>query len=157
MVNHAGVYGTFAEVAMTVLALLTSIVLLLIGALHVVWMFSPWPLRTREEFARRVVDVPVDKLPTPGMTAVVALLLGVAGYLVSARVDLVPVAGPGWLPAVGTGGVAAVLLLRGAGGLVISSRRSTEFARLDRRYYSPLCLSLAASCATVALLGPAHP
>ncbi len=140
---------------MTVLALLTAIVLLLVGALHVVWMFSPWPLRTREEFARRVVDVPVEKLPTPSLTAVVALLLGVAGYLVVARAGLVTVVGPGWLPAVGTGGVAAVLALRGAGGLVMSTRRSTEFARLDRRYYSPLCLVLAVSCTAVAVLGHA--
>ncbi|NKE60651.1 DUF3995 domain-containing protein [Lentzea sp. PSKA42] len=140
---------------MTVLALLTAIVLLLVGALHVVWMFSPWPLRTREEFARRVVDVPVEKLPTPSLTAVVALLLGVAGYLVVARAGLVAVVGPGWLPAVGTGGVAAVLALRGAGGLVMSTRRSTEFARLDRRYYSPLCLVLAVSCTAVAVLGHA--
>jgi hypothetical protein len=139
---------------MTALALLTATVLMLVGVLHVVWMFSPWPLRTREEFARRVVDVPVEKLPTPGMTGVVAVLLGIAGYLVVARVELVAVAGPGWLPAVGTGGVALVLLLRGAGGLVMSSRRSTEFARLDRRYYSPLCLVLALSCATVAVLSP---
>jgi hypothetical protein len=138
---------------MSVLALLTAIVLLLVGALHVVWMFSPWPLRTREEFARRVVDVPVEKLPTPPLTAVVALLLGVAGYLVIARAGLVAVVGPGWLPAVGTGGVAAVLALRGAGGLVMSTRRSTEFARLDRRYYSPLCLVLAVSCTAVAVLG----
>jgi len=138
---------------MTVLALLTATVLILVGGLHVVWMFSPWPLRTREEFASRVVDVPVEKLPTPGLTAVVALLLGVAGYLVVARAGLVAVVGPGWLPAVGTGGVAAVLLARGAGGLMISSRRSTHFARLDRRYYSPLCLVLAMSCTAVAVLG----
>jgi hypothetical protein len=140
---------------MTVLALLTATVLLLVGALHVAWMFSPWPLRTRAEFARRVVDVPVEKLPSPGLTAVVALLLGVAGYLVVARAGLIAVAGPGWLPAVGTGGVAAVLGLRGAGGLVMSARRSTDFARLDRRYYSPLCLILAVSCTAVAVLGQA--
>lgn len=82
------------------------------------------------------------------------MLLGVAGYLVAARAGLVAMAGPGWLPAVGAGGVAAVLLLRGAGGLVMSARRSTEFARLDRLYYSPLCLGLATSCAAVAVLGP---
>ncbi|WP_199443039.1 DUF3995 domain-containing protein [Umezawaea beigongshangensis] len=140
---------------MTVLALLTAVVLLLVGVLHVVWTFSPWPLRTREDFARRVVDVPVDKLPTPGMTLAVASLLCVAAYLVAARADLVAVPGPRWLPAAGAGGVAVVLLLRGAAGLVMSSRRDTEFARLDRRYYSPLCLGLATSCAVLALLHPA--
>ncbi|MGW6441497.1 DUF3995 domain-containing protein [Lentzea sp. NPDC055074] len=137
---------------MTGLALLTSAVLLAVGVLHVVWTFSPWPLRTREEFARRVVDVPVDKLPTPGMTLVVALLLVVAGYLVVGEAALLAVPGPAWLPAVGTGVVAAVLLLRGAAGLVMSFRRDTEFARLDRRYYSPLCLALAGSCAVLVAL-----
>ncbi|WP_329791194.1 DUF3995 domain-containing protein [Lentzea sp. DG1S-22] len=137
---------------MTGLAVLTAVVLLLVGALHVVWTFSPWPLRTREEFARRVVDVPVDRLPTPGMTLVVALLLAVAGYLVAAQGALVAVPGPTWLPVVGTGGVAAVLLLRGAVGLALSLRRDTEFARLDRRYYSPLCLALAGCCALLVVL-----
>jgi hypothetical protein len=66
---------------------------------------------------------------------------------------LVGVPGPSWAPVVGTAGVAAVLLLRGAGGLAVSSRRSTEFARLDLRVYSPLCLTLAASCAVVAVGG----
>ncbi|MCG8925040.1 DUF3995 domain-containing protein [Lentzea sp. CC55] len=137
---------------MTGLAVLTAVVLLLVGALHVVWTFSPWPLRTREEFARRVVDVPVDRLPTPGMTLVVALLLAVAGYLVAAQGALVAVPGPAWLPVVGTAGVAAVLLLRGAAGLALSLRRDTEFARLDRRYYSPLCLALAGCCAVLVVL-----
>ncbi|GAA1315753.1 DUF3995 domain-containing protein [Saccharothrix xinjiangensis] len=136
---------------MTVLAVLTASALVLVGALHVVWAFSPWPLRTREDFARRVVDVPVDRLPTPGMTLGVALLLGAAAYLIAARADLVAAPGPSWLPTAGAAGVAAVLLLRGTAGLVMSSRRTTEFARLDRRYYSPLCLGLAASCAALAL------
>ncbi|WP_274383475.1 DUF3995 domain-containing protein [Saccharothrix deserti] len=100
--------------------------------------------------SRRVVDVPPDKLPSPGMTLAVAVLLALAAYLVVGRADLVGVPGPSWLPVVGTAGVAAVLLLRGAGGLVVSSRRSTEFARLDLRYYSPLCLTLAVCCAVIA-------
>ncbi len=136
---------------MAVLALLTAGVLVLVGALHVVWIFSPWPLRSREEFARRVVDVPPERLPSPGLTLVVAVLLGVAAYLVVGRAGLVGVPGPPWAPVVGTAGVAAVFLLRGAGGLAVSSRRSTEFARLDRRFYSPLCLALATSCALIAI------
>ncbi|MFE9748009.1 DUF3995 domain-containing protein [Saccharothrix saharensis] len=138
---------------MAVLALLTAGVLIAVGALHVLWVFSPWPLRSREEFARRVVDVPPEKLPSPGLTLAVAVLLGLAGYLVAGRADLVGVPGPAWLPVVGTAGVAAVFLLRGAGGLVASSRKSTEFARLDLRFYSPLCLALATSCAVLAFGG----
>lgn len=135
---------------MVVLALFTAGVLVLVGALHVVWVFSPWPLRSREEFARRVVDVPQERLPAPATTLAVAVLLGLGAYLIVARADVVGIAGPPWLPVVGTAGVAAVFLLRGAGGLAVSSRRGTEFARLDLRYYSPLCLVLAACCAVVA-------
>jgi hypothetical protein len=138
---------------MTVLALFTAGVLVLVGALHVLWVFSPWPLRSREEFARRVVDVPPEELPSAGLTLAVAVLLGVAAYLVVGRAGLVGVPGPAWLTAVGTAGVAAVFLLRGAGGLAVSSRRSTEFARLDLRVYSPLCLALATSCAVIAFGG----
>ncbi|WP_433273614.1 DUF3995 domain-containing protein [Actinosynnema sp. CS-041913] len=137
---------------MTVLALLTALVLAAVGALHVVWMFSPWPLRTREEFASRVVGVPADRLPSPGLTAVPALLLALAAYLVVGRADLVAVPGPEWPAVVGTAGVAAVLLLRGVGGLVASAGKKTEFARLDLRIYSPLCIALSAATASVAFL-----
>ncbi|MDX8048596.1 DUF3995 domain-containing protein [Lentzea sp. BCCO 10_0798] len=138
---------------MMVLGSVTATVLTLVGALHVVWMFSPWPLRTPEEFASRVVGVPVEKLPTGPATGAVAVLLALAAYLVAGRAGVVPVPGPSWLAVVGTACVAAVFLLRGAGGLVVSSRQDTEFARLDQRIYSPLCLVLAACCATVAALG----
>ena len=135
---------------MTALALVTAGVLVMIGVLHVVWIFSPWPLRSHEEFARLVVGVTEEKLPSTGQTAAVAVLLGLAAYLVVGRADLVAVPGPAWLSLVGTAGVGAVLLLRGAGGFAVSSRQATEFARLDLRVYSPLCVALAACCAVVA-------
>ncbi|MCR3750581.1 DUF3995 domain-containing protein [Lentzea californiensis] len=138
---------------MTLVGSGTAAVLVLVGVLHGVWMFSPWPLRTREEFASRVVGVPVEKLPTGPATGAVAVLLGVAAYVVAGRAGVLPVPGPGWLATAGAAGVAAVLLLRGAAGLVVSSRQDTEFARLDLRIYSPLCLVLAACCASVAALG----
>ncbi|WP_309110452.1 DUF3995 domain-containing protein [Saccharothrix sp.] len=138
---------------MTVLALVTALVLVAVGVLHVVWMFSPWPLKTREEFAARVVNVSVDRLPSKPLTAAVAVALGLAAYLVAGRAGWLGVPGPGWVPVVGTAGVAAVFLLRGAGGLVSSTRQNTAYARLDVRVYSPLCLALAASTALVAFSG----
>ncbi|GAA1352263.1 DUF3995 domain-containing protein [Saccharothrix algeriensis] len=137
---------------MVVLALITALVLAAVGVLHVVWVFTPWPLRSPEEFARRVVGVTPDRLPPPGLTAAVAVLLGLAAYLVAGRAGLVAVPGPGWWTAVGAAGVAAVLLLRGVRGLVVSTGRDTEFARLDRRVYSPLCLALACGAGLVAAL-----
>lgn len=135
------------------LALVMSVVLGAIGLLHVVWVFSPWPLRSREEFAARVVGVPEARLPSPGLTIVVAALVAVAAYLVAARGGVVGAPGPAWLTAAGAGGVAAVLLLRGVSGLVRSTRADTPFARLDVRVYSPLCLVLAVGTGLVAVLG----
>ncbi|GAA0259573.1 hypothetical protein GCM10010492_70620 [Saccharothrix mutabilis subsp. mutabilis] len=138
---------------MTVLALVTALVLVAVGVLHVLWMFSTWPLKTREEFAARVVNVPVERLPSAPLTGAVAAALGLAAYLVAGRAGLLGVPGPGWVPVVGTVVVAAVLLLRGAAGLVSSLREDSAYARLDVRVYSPLCLALAASTALVAVSG----
>ncbi|GAA0701235.1 hypothetical protein GCM10010193_65070 [Kitasatospora atroaurantiaca] len=132
-----------------------------IGVLHAAWMRTQWPLSSPAEFADAVVGVGVDRLPTPAMCAEVAVALGAASYLVGARAGVLPAAGPRRLRAVGTGAVAGVLLARGVGGLLLfgpegSGRRITRterFARLDRRYYSPLCLALGAGAAVVAAGG----
>lgn len=138
---------------MTVVVWVVVIALVLVGALHVVWMFTPWPLRTPEEFARRVVGVGVERLPSRAMTFGVVVLLAVAAYLVAARGGLLGAPGPWWLTAVGAGGVAVVLLARGLGGLATSVGGDTEFARWDARLYSPLCLLLGGLGAAVALVG----
>jgi hypothetical protein len=50
-----------------------------------------------------------------------------------------------------------VLLARGSAGPVLFTggrvERSERFLRLDRRYYSPLCLVLGAGSAVVAVAG----
>lgn len=136
---------------MSITGWVTAALLALVGALHVVWMFSPWPLVDRQAFARRVVGVEVDRLPGRGATLVVAVLLFAAAYLVVARVGGAPPVGPVWVVHAGVATVAAVLLLRGAGGLVTSTRKDTEFARWDRRLYAPLCLVLGGLCLAVSL------
>ncbi|MGW5054105.1 DUF3995 domain-containing protein [Actinokineospora sp. NPDC004072] len=138
---------------MVVVAGIAAVALLLIALLHLVWLVSPWPLRSREELARRVVGVEPDRLPSAGLTVVVAVLLVLAAYLVAARGGLVGAPGPDWLVAVGAGGVAVVLLARGVSGLVGSRGGRTEFARWDLRLYSPLSLGLGALAAAVAGLG----
>ncbi|HVK21387.1 MAG TPA: DUF3995 domain-containing protein [Actinokineospora sp.] len=136
---------------MMVLGVVAAAVLVLVGVLHAVWMFSPWPLRTPEEFARKVVGVEADKLPSRPLTALVVALLFVAAYLVAARAGIIAAIGPDWGVPVGAAGVGVVLLLRGFGGLVQSSRRDTEFARLDLRVYAPLCVALGGACLVVAI------
>lgn len=62
--------------------------------------------------------------------------------------------GPARLRRAGVWTVSAVLLTRGAGGLMFFggdlARRSERFRRLDARYYSPLCLALGTGAAVVA-------
>lgn len=92
-----------------------------------------------------VVGSDEDEPPSPAACMAVAGLLGTAACLVAGR--------PHGAPAVsrlGAGGVVAVLAIRG--GLGVAGRTdllspgsvSERFRRLDRRVYSPLCLSLAA-------------
>lgn len=122
------------------------------GALHAIWMFSPWPLASRADFARTVVGVAEADLPTAGLTATVAAALGSAAYLVAAQARLVPQVGPRRLARLGVGVTAGVLLLRGAAGMVSSGLDSqpTDYARWDLALYSPLCLALGGLTAYVA-------
>ncbi|MEV6523640.1 DUF3995 domain-containing protein [Longispora sp. NPDC051575] len=133
---------------------IAAVALALVAALHVVWAFSPWPLASRADFARLVVGVPEDGLPSRPLTLLVAGLIAAAGYVVAARAALLPEVGPSWVVEVGAFVVAGVLGLRGAAGLVSSGMRggaAPDFDRLDLRYYSPLCLVLAGLTLWVAL------
>ena len=136
---------------MLVVGWIAGIVLLIVAGVHVVWMFSPWPFRTVEEFARKVLGVESDQLPSRALTALVVVLLVAAAYLVTAKAGIVPAVGPTWMVAVGTAGVATVLLLRAARGFVQSSRADSAFARLDLRVYAPLCVALGGACLAVAI------
>ncbi|MFI6443774.1 DUF3995 domain-containing protein [Kitasatospora sp. NPDC050543] len=126
------------------------------GALHAVWAATPWPLSTPQEFADVVVGTG-EGVPPPAACLAVAGALGAAAYLVGARSGVLPAAGPGWLRRSGSGTVAAVMLGRGVGGLLLFGsgrlRRTERFTRLDRRYYSPVCLALGAGAALVTAAG----
>jgi hypothetical protein len=134
---------------MQTIAVIAGAGLAVIGLLHLLWAFSPWPLATREEFARSVVGRPDGRLP--GRLFVLACLvvagaLGAAAYLVAARGGVWVGFAPGWSIDVGTWGVAAVLLGRGAWGMAASGLRlghaPASYRRLDLAVYSPLCLLL---------------
>jgi hypothetical protein len=111
---------------------IASAALLAIGGLHVAWgLATSWPRIDRE---------PAD----PAAYFAVAGLLGVGAGLV---------AGPRRAPRLGRLGartVSGVLATRGAFGMagrtdLLASGASPErFRRMDRRVYSPVCLTLAA-------------
>ena len=143
---------------MQVVAVVTALVLAALGALHLVWVASPWPLSSREEFARTVVgkeQSDVDPSFFRPATVAVAAALGAAAYLVAVKGGAVTSSAPDPLVTLGVWGVATVLLLRGLGGLVVSGLRLGDapavFRRLDLAAYSPLCLALGTLATAVAL------
>jgi hypothetical protein len=129
-------------------------VLTAVAGLHVVWAFSSWPLPDRRRYAELVVGVAESELPGTGLTLLVAALLEVAAALVGGCGGVLRERGPAWIYRWGAWTVAAVLLLRGLGGVIVSGGRLGAapeiFRRWDLLVYSPLCLVLGAAVAVVA-------
>ena len=124
-----------------VLGLLTSGVLLVVAGVHVNWALgSHWPMTDTRELHERVTP-PGMPDPGPVETSLVAATLAVAAALVA----MSALGTATWLSWGATALVGVILALRGLGGLVISGllRRQSTFARLDRRYFSPMCIALA--------------
>ena len=116
-----------------------------IGLIHVAWAIgTTWPAATQRDLARLVVGT--NQMPPAAASAAVATLLGFAAWLVEQRTTVDPVLPPG-LVDLGTKTLAAVLALRGAGGLVMSALSGNganlPFRRANLLMYSPLCLALA--------------
>ena len=133
-------------------ALITSGTLVATAGVHLAWALgSPWPFADRETWRESVFEESMREPDALAYAAVVsALLAGSASVLAADGVRV-----PGWslLPArlrsAAPWGVAGVVGARGALGLVLfpGDRGGARFARLNRRYYSPLCLALAAGAA----------
>ena len=131
--------------------------LLGIAGVHVVWASgSSWPAETREDLADLMAGRAGGSVPSPAACLVVATLLASASALVAGRPKRLP-----RMRRTGAIGVSVVLGVRGACGivgrtdLVSPGSTSPRFRRLDRRYYSPLCLLLAASAGSSARGGTA--
>jgi uncharacterized protein DUF3995 len=126
--------------------------LLALAALHAVWATgSPWPARDRAVLAELMAGRAGGSVPSPAACLTVATLLAASSVLVSGRPRRSSL-----LRRAGAGVVAGVLGVRGACGLagrtdlVSPGSTAPRFRRLDRRYYSPLCLALAAAAASSA-------
>ncbi len=120
--------------------------LLAIGALHALWATgSPWPFSSSQELSDAVAGREDSEPPPPAACLAVTGLLITAATFVAGRPRRIP-----WLSRIGSAGAVAVLTSRGALGLaghtdiVSPGSVSERFRRLDRRFYSPLCLTLAA-------------
>ena len=121
--------------------LTAAVTLLAIAVIHGVWARKHWWPVGDPDIFRETVMGPTARLPRPIESWTVAALLAVAAALTT----WTAVGGDPQLVTLGVLIAAGVLLLRGAGGLVMSTllQRHSRFAVLDRRIYSPLCLALA--------------
>ncbi|MFF3859794.1 DUF3995 domain-containing protein [Streptomyces sp. NPDC002209] len=129
--------------------------LLAAGALHAVWVFSPWPLASRAEFAAVVVGVEEAQLPSGPLTLAVAGLLGAAAGLVVTGARPASRFGRSRPVRAGLWTVSGVLAARGLGGLAASGlglgSAPPEFRHWDLLLYSPLCVALGGLSGYVAL------
>lgn len=128
-----------------VFGLLTSGILLTLAGMHVNWALGGhWPMSDGNQLYERVTG-PGMSTPGPVETLAIAALLAVAAGLVAVSAFDVAT----WISWGATALVGMTLALRGVGGLVVSGllRRDSTFARLDRRYFSPMCLVLAVGTA----------
>ena len=135
------------------LAAFNALVFLALAGLHIYWA-----LGGRQGLAKALpaaADGSLPLRPSAGLTGAVALGLLAMSGLSAAHLALGPAAAPGWLRGA-EGGLALLFALRAVGDFryVGLSKRvhDTTFARLDTRYYTPLCGLLAASSASLALL-----
>jgi hypothetical protein len=126
-----------------------------LAAIHVRWAF-----RGPGAFTAGVPSRP-DGSPvlSPGPVAALGLaaLLLASGWFLLERAGLGLDVLPAPLPAIGTAGVAVVLLVRGVGDFryvgLFKRIRDTPFARMDSRLYTPLVVALAAVAGLVAARG----
>jgi hypothetical protein len=123
---------------------LTAFSLFAIAALHVAWgLGSSFPFQSREELADSVVGT--EEVPSLKACMAVASLLVLSSALVAGLLPL-----PNRLRTFALRIVSAVLATRGVVGAlgrtsaISPGSDSPAFVRMDKRFYSPLCLWLAA-------------
>jgi hypothetical protein len=131
-------------------ALITILVAL--SALHVAWA-----LRKGPSFAG-VVPTDGDRplfVPSAGASLAVALALAAAALLCAMRAGFAPLPVPAWIARIGVWGVALAFAARAFGERryvgFFKRVRGTLFARRDTRFYSPLCVLIAALACALAL------
>ncbi len=132
---------------MTILALLTALILLVLAALHLLWALGIWwPIADEKALAHAITGFRgMDAMPSRAASLAVATALAIsalaAGLLGAANNAPLPIAMAGV-------GCALVFLGRGFAGFTPAWARLTPeepFRTNDRLYYSPLCLAIGAA------------
>jgi hypothetical protein len=129
------------------------IVLTAIAAIHVAWGAGMrWPGRTEAELVTAVIGHRSDRMPASNQCYLAALAIFIPGAIAMMLAGLVQTPLPPWLVLLAGAAAALVFAGRGIAGYVPAwrARHPREpFASLDRHYYSPLCLMLAAGLAVL--------
>jgi len=143
------------------LAIATALTLLLAGiaGLHAYWgRGGLWPAASEDELVATVIgNASARRMPSPGLCLAVALAIAVAAIWPLLLAQGPSAGTPRLLIFLAGFAITAVFLLRGIAGFLPAWRRlhpREPFASNDRRYYSPLCLLIAAGYAILLLQGP---
>lgn len=135
----------------TVIPVVLTIVLITIGLLHFIWVFTPWPMKDAMTFTKTIGGSDDGRMPSAPSTVLVGLAL-IGGAVLTLMVnESIPAIGPNWLQLTGMYGLTAVLLARGLGGYFMNSGAAAEFQQWNTVLYSPLCVALACMGGTVAV------
>ena len=106
-----------------------------------------WPRETEAELVTTVIGHKRGTMPSPSQCYLAALAIFIPGAIALVLAGVVQTPLPPWLVPLAGAGATLVFAGRGIAGYVPAwrARHPREpFASLDRRYYSPLCLLLAA-------------
>jgi hypothetical protein len=133
---------------MSFIAFAIFLFLTAVAGLHVLWGTGVrWPGKTDAELVSKVVGSKSGKMPTPNQCYLAALAIYIPGTIALMLAGLIDASvTASTIPLAGSA-AALVFLGRGIAGYVPAWREQfprEPFATLDRRYYSPLCLLIAA-------------
>jgi hypothetical protein len=140
----------------TLLALLLTVALAAIAAVHAYWGFGGlWPAQDERSLARTVVgSAGIERMPSAAACFLVAAVLSAASLLPLAAVGMLHPPWSGNATLAGLACCSVVFAGRGVMSFVPAMRRfgpEEPFATYDKRIYGPLCLTLGAAFFTLVL------
>ncbi len=130
-------------------AIAFSTVVMVIAGVHVYWACGGlWPGKNERDLAETVVGpTPGGRMPGAAPCIAVATALFVAALLPWFARSVLPAPIPHWWVDLATWSTASVFTLRGIGGFFERQLRprivGLAYDRLNRVFYSPLCIALA--------------
>jgi len=143
---------------MEIVAQILSVILLMVAALHFYWAVGGfWPGHDEASLTRTVIGATnMSTMPPRWLTIAVSLCIFAAALFPLMWSELMPDLLPGSLLGLGMWVLVLVFIGRGIAGYLPffhKSNAAEPFATLNRKYFSPLCLMLGASFASLVIFG----